>query len=203
MKKEEDKKLVLMQCRVNRETAERVDHICKRCGIASRYELMGYLLSCFMRYADPQTEADRTSDIMELGHIFDGFDDPTTRIVTVGTTKGMQVATTVRYLTQKGKKARAAMMYDHTTGMETSNTLDILDTTMQSLFPSLHRRLEDIGRQRGFVTDKEVIEDLANEADGIDEAWHTISTEMEENMNNITYGRVPKRTRTPNTEEEG
>ena len=47
MKKEEDKKLVLMQCRVNRETAERVDHICKRCGIASRYELMGYLLSCF------------------------------------------------------------------------------------------------------------------------------------------------------------
>ena len=53
------------------------------------------------------------------------------------------------------------------------------------------------------MTDKEVIEDLANEADGIDEAWHTISTEMEENMNNITYGRVPKRTRTPNTEDEG
>ena len=203
MKKEEDKKLILMQCRVTRDTADRVDRICKRCGIASRYELMGYLLSCFMRYADPQTETDRTSDIMELGRIFDGYDDPQARIVTVGTTKGMQVATTVRYLAQKGKKARAAMMYDHTTGMETSNTLDILDTTIRALFPSLHRRLEDIARHLGVTTDKEVIEELANGVDGIDDTWHTISTEMEENMNNITYGRVPKRTRTPNTEEDG
>ena len=202
MKKEEDKKLILMQCRVTMDTAERVDMVCRRCGIASRYELMGYLLSCFMRYADPQTDSDHDSDIMELGRIFDGYDDPQARIVTVGTDKGLVTTDTVRFQTLKGKRAHTAMMYNHRTGKETSNVVDILDTVIERMFPALSRRIHDIGRATGMTTAKEVLDYLTEKEEGKDEAWHTIKQDMDTYRNDITYGRVPKRGRKRGVEDD-
>lgn len=201
MKREEDKKLILMQCRVTEGLARRVDAIISRCGIGSRYELMGYLLSCFMRYADPQTDSDHDADIMELGRIFDGYDDPQARIVTVSNGKGLVTTDTVMFQTMKGKHAHTAMMYNHRTGKETSNVVDILDTVIERMFPRLHQRIHDIGRATGMTTAKEVLDYLTEKEEGKDEAWHTIKQDMDTFRNDITYGRVPKRGRKKSVED--
>lgn len=61
----------------------RLDEIVKKYGFSARYELFQFLVSSFLRYADPEHESgvsQRDEMLSEIGRIFAGFDEPDKRV---------------------------------------------------------------------------------------------------------------------------
>lgn len=56
MKDKKQLKFVSIQSKVSPETADRIDRIVEEGRFGSRYELMQYLLSAFLKYADKEME---------------------------------------------------------------------------------------------------------------------------------------------------
>ena len=71
MKDKRQLKFVSIQSKVSPETAERIDKIVNEYGFGSRYELMQYLLSAFLKYADKEME--ESDQLNEFAKIFEGY----------------------------------------------------------------------------------------------------------------------------------
>lgn len=79
----EPKKLQMVQSKVSAATLSRLDAIVSKYGFSARYELVQFLISAFLRYADPEHESGvskREEMLSEIGRIFAGYDDPERRI---------------------------------------------------------------------------------------------------------------------------
>ena len=83
MKKE--RKTVCVVAKVSPEARKRLDKVRERYGFRSSYEIMQYLLSAFLRVADPEGETgpgDDAEKLAELAELFEGFDSCRTRFNT-------------------------------------------------------------------------------------------------------------------------
>lgn len=84
----EEKRTVNVTAKVTPETRRRLERIRDRYGFRSVYEIVQYLLSAFLREADPEGEAeaargDATSEALwEAARLFEGFEARRTRLVT-------------------------------------------------------------------------------------------------------------------------
>ena len=84
MKKDELKKCVSIQSKVSSTTAKRLDAIVERGKFESKYELLQYLITVFLKFADPENEDEDTEakELEEFAKLFDGWDDYRNRIIT-------------------------------------------------------------------------------------------------------------------------
>ena len=62
MKKYEERKFVSIQSKVSHSTVKRLDAVVERGKFESKYELLQYLISVFLRFADPENEDEDAGD---------------------------------------------------------------------------------------------------------------------------------------------
>ena len=83
-KKNPNFKVEVIQAKITPATAARIDRLVKKFGFASRYEVLQYLVSAFLHYADPEGETQPVSEEMnQIGMIFQGCESPSTRLNTM------------------------------------------------------------------------------------------------------------------------
>lgn len=83
-KKNPNFKVEVIQAKITPATAARIDKLVEKFGFASRYEVLQYLVSAFLHYADPEGETQMVSEEMsQIGMIFQGCESPSTRLNTM------------------------------------------------------------------------------------------------------------------------
>lgn len=83
-KKNPNFKVEVIQAKITPATAARIDKVVKKFGFSSRYEILQYLVSAFLHYADPEGETTPvSSELEQVGMIFQGCESPTTRLNTM------------------------------------------------------------------------------------------------------------------------
>ena len=77
----EERKLCMIQSKITLSTQRRIDAIVEKYGFNARYELIQYVLSAFLSYADPEGEDSGTENdtLRQIGTIFSGFEFPENR----------------------------------------------------------------------------------------------------------------------------
>lgn len=83
-KKNPNFKVEVIQAKITPATAARIDKVVKKFVFSSRYEILQYLVSAFLHYADPEGETHMVSEEMsQIGMIFQGCESPSTRLNTM------------------------------------------------------------------------------------------------------------------------
>ncbi len=183
----DDDKTVMIQSKISVDTSRRLNEIVKKFGFASRYEILQYLVSAFLHYADPQTPSDDTLET--LSGIFAGAENPDSRLNTVRSCDGdAEVTDVVSIMHQRGSDAYSCRWThrDVKGEMESTSAALVLDMILARLLPTRYNYLrqvaDDLGRSSVLYALDYLIE--ADKRAGTPEAGDYVSN---------TYGIVPVR----------
>jgi len=183
----DDGKTVMIQSKISVDTSRRLNEIVKKFGFASRYEILQYLVSAFLHYADPQTPSDDTLET--LSGIFAGAENPDSRLNTVRSCDGdAEVTDVVSIMHQRGSDAYSCRWThrDVKGEMESTSAALVLDMILARLLPTRYNYLrqvaDDLGRSSVLYALDYLIE--ADKRAGTPEAADYASN---------TYGIVPVR----------
>lgn len=206
-------KCVSIQAKVNGKTAARLDTCAERGGFSSKYELMQYLCSAFLKVADPDNEEsplDKDSAAYkELSMMFDGWMDRQSRIITTKPSCGgnnMKLVEQIYIYSEVGKRGHVVRMVkpsEERTYINMSHD-HALSEVVRTLHPHLFDKLKRIGQNMGEKNVRRIIAALIDEipAEWLGRGETTIQDEFEANMSNTQYGIVPKQTRKRRTIED-
>lgn len=195
MKDKRNLKWISIQSKVSANTAARLDKIVEKFGFASRYELMQYILSAFLKVADPEGEpTEQSKELIEFAKMFEGFENSKTRIITTAPSgnKALKLTDSINIYSMIGRAGyvckRIEMRGDECT---TSGNVDkALSVVLKKLHPRLYKELENIGETIKEYSMRRILEELIIMA-------HTPAPEISEDFDElggaIEYGRVPKR----------
>lgn len=180
-------KTVMIQSKISVDTSRRLNEIVKKFGFASRYEILQYLISAFLHYADPTTPADETLEV--LSGIFAGCENPDSRLNTVRSTDGdAEVTDVVSIMHQRGSNAYSCRWThrDEKGEMESSSAAVVLDMILARLLPARYDYLRQVADELGSVSVLYALDYLieADKRAGTPEAGDYASN---------TYGIVPVR----------
>ena len=201
-----NKKCCMIQCKISADTAERIDEIVKRGGFSSQYEFLQYLLSAFMRYAEPEKEGvdEMSEELLSFAQIFDGWENQQNRIITTKPSgnRALKMTESVNIYSELGRKGYVSKMIK-VKGEEISTTSSIvlvLETIMKRLYPKMYCQILDIGRNIGEESVQRVIEYMIEEAaeKGLTAKEKAVSA----NPTSNEYGNVPKKKRSKSLNDE-
>ena len=196
MKDKRQLKFVSIQSKVSPETAERIDRIVNEYGLGSRYELMQYLLSTFLKYADKEME--ESDQLGEFAKIFEGYQNKKSRIITTkpGGNKNMRLVESINLFSEIGRKGYVCKRLVIAGEKEsvTSNSENALRSIVRKLFPRIAGYIESIGGDIGESNYIRILEYMI-ELVADDEASKSIRTDFETLKQKPEYGRVPVRSR--------
>lgn len=147
MKKE--RKTVCVVAKVSPEARKRLDKVRERYGFRSSYEIMQYLLSAFLRVADPEGETGTSADaekLAELAELFEGFDSCRTRFNTSApsTVVARKLRSLVAVFDIAGRRRRDVLRVRLTDGGGTSSeagTDNSLSGLLRDLAPAVWKDL--------------------------------------------------------------
>lgn len=201
----DNRKCEMIQCKISVETSKRIDGIVERGGFASKYEFLQYLLSAFLRYADPEKEVDEMSEeLLSFGKMYEGWENSKNRIITTRPSgnRALKMTESINIYSEIGRTGYVCKVI-RIKGSDVSTTGSVstaLDVMMKKLFPKMYARMADIGRNIGEVSALRVVEYMISEAErkGLTEAEKAIS---ESPMSN-EYGNVPKKKRSKSLNDE-
>jgi len=143
----DDDKTVMIQSKISIDTSRRLDEIVKKFGFSSRYEILQYLVSAFLHYADPTTPADDTLEV--ISGIYAGSENPDQRFNTVRSEDGdMEVTDVVSVMHRPGSSAYTCRWThrDDKGEMESGSAAVVLDMILARLLPTRYdylRRVAD------------------------------------------------------------
>ena len=201
-----NKKCCMIQCKISADTAERIDEIVKRGGFSSQYEFLQYLLSAFMRYAEPEKEGvdEMSEELLSFAQIFEGWENKKNRIITTKPSgnRALKMTESVNIYSELGRKGYVSKMIK-VKGEEISTTSSIalaLETIMKRLYPKMYCQILDIGRNIGEESVQRVIEYMIEEAaeKGLTAKEKAVSANPASNE----YGNVPKKKRSKSLNDE-
>lgn len=201
MKDKNQLKFISIQSKVSVQTANRIDVIVKRCGFESRYELMQYLLSAFLKVADPEGEKDEnSSELYEFAKIFEGFENRKTRIITTKPSgnRALRMTDSINIFSEEGKKGYVCRKISiDGEGMHTTNSNErAVCTLLKKLYPEITEKIMSVGRSMNESSYMRVIECLLDEEQTkMSENEAEIVRECVSNAGGIVYGNTPKRGR--------
>lgn len=202
----ENRKCEMIQCKISAETSKRIDGIVERGGFASKYEFLQYLLSAFLRYAEPEKEEidEMSEELLSFGKMYEGWENSKNRIITTRPSgnRALKMTDSINIYSEIGRNGYVCKVI-RIKGSDVSTTGSIstaLDVMMKKLFPKVYARMVDIGRNIGEVSVLRVIEYMITEAErkGLTAAEKTVS---ESPMSN-EYGNVPKKKRSKSLNDE-
>lgn len=141
----DDNKTVMIQSKISVDTSRRLNEIVKKFGFASRYEILQYLVSAFLHYADPTTPADESLEV--LSGIFAGCENPDSRLNTARVTdKDMEVTDVVSVMHRPGSAAYSCRWThrDDKGEMESTSAAYVLDMILARLLPTRYNYLRKV-----------------------------------------------------------
>lgn len=193
MKNKRQLKFVSIQSKVSPETAERIDRIVKDGGFESRYELMQYLLTAFLKYADKEMEG--TDEVREFAKIFEGYQNKKNRIITTkpGGNRSMKLVESINIFSETGKKGYVCkrLVLNGDKESITSNNESAVRSVMRKLFPDIAGYIEGIGSGIGESSYIKILEYIIeNKPDDIRQG---IEDEFKQQSPAVRYGDTPKR----------
>ena len=196
----------MIQCKISAETAERIEEIVKRGGFSSQYEFLQYLLSAFMRYAEPEKEGvdEMSEELLSFAQIFEGWENKKNRIITTKPSgnRALKMTESVNIYSELGRKGYVSKMIK-VKGEEISTTSNIalaLETIMKRLYPKMYCQILDIGRNIGEESVQRVIEYMIEEARG--KGLTAKEKAVSESPVSNEYGNVPKKKRSKSLYDE-
>lgn len=191
-------KYVLVQTKVDQATAERLERLVKTGGFKSKYELVQYLVSVFLRFADPEHEP---TDEMSQEHyqwaiMLQDWSNKSARIITSkpSTSQALRLVSSLNIYTEVGKKGYVARMIKlHGKDADMTSTTNVdraVNEVLQKLYPSVHEQLQCVAHACGSRRDIDAIIALLESSD-----IPTIAPDEVEGLDVAMndYGNVPVR----------
>ena len=200
MKKDELKKCVSIQSKVSPTTAKRLDAVVERGKFESKYELLQYLISVFLKFADPDNEDEDTvvKELEEFAKLFDGWDDYRNRIITTKPqgNRHLQLVDMVCIYSEVGKKGYVGkkISFKATETKVTDNVGNVLEVVLKKLYPGIYEKLynmtEQVEERSISKTLEKLLDELLKDVDS-----ETLARIFAEAKSEIEYGITPKRKR--------
>lgn len=199
-KKDELKKCVSIQSKVSPTTAKRLDAVVERGKFESKYELLQYLISVFLKFADPENEDEDTEgqEMAEFARLFDGWDDYRNRIITTKPqgNRHLQLVDMVCIYSEVGKKGYVGkkISFKATETKVTDNVGNVLEVVLKKLYPGIYEKLynmtEQVEERSISKTLEKLLDELLKDVDS-----ETLARIFAEAKSEIEYGVTPKRKR--------
>lgn len=206
MKDKSKLKFISIQSKVDTRTAMRLDEIVERGKFGSRYELMQYILSAFLKVADAEneeTELERDTIYMqEVEKMFSGWMDAQNRIITTKPCKSLKLdlVKSIYIYSKQGKKGHVVReLAGNGEHVYVNGSVDnALKETLRLLHPELYARLLEVGKDLGAKNVRVTIERLIAEFEGmmLQHDQSEVSEEFEGYAGTPEYGNKPKQKRT-------
>lgn len=200
MKKDELKKCVSIQSKVSPTTAKRLDAVVERGKFESKYELLQYLISVFLKFADPDNEDEDTEakELEEFVKLFDNWDDYRNRIITTKPqgNRHLQLVDMVCIYSEIGKKGYVGkkISFKATETKVTDNVGNVLEVVLKKLYPGIYEKLynmtEQVEERSISKTLEKLLDELLKDVDS-----ETLARIFAEAKSEIEYGITPKRKR--------
>ena len=200
MKKDELKKCVSIQSKVSSTTAKRLDAVVERGKFESKYELLQYLITVFLKFADPENEDEDTEakELEEFAKLFDGWDDYRNRIITTKPqgNRNLQLVDMVCIYSEVGKKGYVGkkISFKATETKVTDNVGNVLEVVLKKLYPGIYEKLynmtEQVEERSISKTLEKILDELLKDVDS-----ETLARIFAEAKSEIEYGITPKRKR--------
>lgn len=201
-----DKKSCMIQCKISAEAAERIEEVVKRGGFASPYEFLQYLLSAFLRYADPENGNidDMAEELLDFAKIYEGWENKKNRIITTRPSgnRALKMTESISIFSELGRKGYVCKMISvkgndiRTTG----SIAQALEVLLKKLHPKLAYQMADIGRNIGEGSLIRVIEYMVEEATG--KGLTAKEKALSDAPTTNEYGNVPKKKRSKSLNDE-
>jgi len=183
-------KTVVIQSKVSPATAKRLDVIAKKYDFQSRYEILQYLISAFLHYADPKGErVSHSNESSVIGGIFRGFEKRSTRINSLREREDdVEVSDTIQLLHETGSDMYSCKWTHHESegDVETSSVSAVFQLVMSRLLPDRHAYL------MGIAADLDSISAL-RALDYLIEADKRCGVPSDEMIASNDYGNTPVR----------
>lgn len=201
-----DRKCCMIQCKVSAEAAERIERVVERGGFSSHYEFLQYLLSAFLKFADPEQDGtDEMSDeLLSFAQIYEGWENKKNRIITTKPSgnRALKMTEAINIFSELGKNGYVCKMIK-VSGNDIRTTGSIsqaLETLTKRLYPRMYNQLMEIGRSIDENNIQRVIEYMIEDMErkGLKTKENTVS---ESHMIN-EYGNVPKKKRSKSLYDE-
>lgn len=204
--KNRDRKCCMIQCKISAETAERIERIVKEGGFASPYEFLQYLLSAFLRFADPEKEGidEMSEELLAFAKIYEGWENKKNRVITTRPSgnKALKLVDSINIYSEIGRRGYVCKMLSlRGEDVRTSGSIvKALDVLIKKLFPSIAVHLANIGRNIGEETSFKAIEYMIEDAErkGLTEAEKAMPASPTSNE----YGNVPKKKKSKSLNDE-
>ena len=206
-KRYEDRKFVSIQSKVSPSTVKRLDAVVERGKFESKYELLQYLISVFLKFADPENEDEDTSakELEEFARLFDGWDDYRQRIITTKPqgNKHMRLTDMICIYSEVGKKGYVGkkISFNATETKVTDNVGNALDVMIKKLYPGIYEKLyeltEQVNSRSISKTLEKVIEEFLKDVDA-----ETLERIFSEVKGDVEYGDVPVKRRNRRLSDE-
>jgi len=200
MKKYEDRKFISIQSKVSPSTVKRLDAVVERGKFESKYELLQYLISVFLKFADPENEDEDTEakELEEFARLFDGWDDYRNRIITTKPqgNRSLKLTEMICIYSEVGKKGYVGkkISFNAVETKVTDNVGNVLDVVLKKLYPSIYEKLlsltEQVQEKSIIKTLEKLMMELMKDVDS-----DTLDRIFAENKNEIEYGNVPMKKR--------
>ena len=199
-KKYEERKFVSIQSKVSPSTVKRLDAVVERGKFESKYELLQYLISVFLKFADPDNEDEDTEakELEEFAKLFDGWDDYRNRIITTKPqgNRHLQLVDMVCIYSEIGKKGYVGkkISFKATETKVTDNVGNVLEVVLKKIYPSIYEKLYNMTEQ---VEERSISKTLEKLLDEVlkDVDSETLARIFVDAKGEIEYGLVPKRKR--------
>ena len=179
---------------------KRLDAVVERGKFESKYELLQYLISVFLKFADPENENEDTEaqELVEFARLFDGWDDYRQRIITTKPqgNKHLNLTDIICIYSEVGKKGYVGkkISLNATETRITDNVGNVLDVVLKKLYPAIYEQLHSLTEQVEERSISKALEKLLIELlkDVDSEALQKIFSDA---RNEIEYGNKPVRKR--------
>lgn len=199
-KRYEERKFVSIQSKVSPSTVKRLDAVVERGKFESKYELLQYLISVFLKFADPENENEDTEaqELIEFARLFEGWDDYRNRIITTKPqgNRHLNLTDIVCIYSEVGKKGYVGkkISLNASETKITNNVGNVLDVVLKKLYPAIYERLcaltEQVDERSISKALEKLLVELLKDVDS-----ETLQKIFNEARNEIEYGDVPMRKR--------
>lgn len=195
-KRYEERKFVSIQSKVSPSTVKRLDAVVERGKFESKYELLQYLISVFLKFADPENEEEdtETKEVLEFARMFEGWDDYKQRIITTKPqgNRHLNLTDIVCIYSEVGKKGYVGkkISLNAVETKITDNVGNVLEVVLKKLYPAIYDKLNEMTGQVNSrsisKTLEKIIEEFLKDADA-----ETLERIFSEAKGDVEYGNVP------------
>ena len=206
-KRYEERKFVSIQSKVSPSTVKRLDAVVERGKFESKYELLQYLISVFLKFADPENEEEdtETKEVLEFARMFEGWDDYKQRIITTKPqgNRHLNLTDIVCIYSEVGKKGYVGkkISLNAVETKITDNVGNVLEVVLKKLYPAIYDQLNEMTGQVNSrsisKTLEKIIEEFLKDADA-----ETLERIFSEAKGDVEYGNVPIKRRSRRLTDE-